>query len=400
MSRLRRLLPVLAGLVVLVALGLALRSDPVRVDLVPVTRGPLEVTIDEEGTTRVRDRFRVAAAVSGRLQRVALDEGDAVAAGDVVARIDPAPLDPRETAGARARLEAALASRREVSARVEQVRAALRQAEREWQRARRLRSEGTLSVEELERAELARTSRARELDAAREAEGVAAHEVEAARAVLLASEPALATPGAAGDGRWVEVRAPAAGRVLRVLEESERVVAVGTPLIEIGDPAQLEIVVDVLSADAVRVAEGAAMRIEAWGGERPLAARVRRIEPSGFTKLSALGVEEQRVNVIGEFVDAPGTIGDGYRIEARIVVWRSDDVIRVPASALFRRGEAFGVFVAEREIAHLREVTVGARGRDAAEVLRGLSEEERVIAHPTDRLADGMRIRAFESPSL
>jgi HlyD family secretion protein len=193
----------------------------------------------------------------------------------------------------------------------------------------------------------------------------------------------------------VRVRSPAAGRVLRVFEESARVVAVGTPLLEVGDPADLEIVVDVLSADAVKVRPGAEMRLEAWGGDEPLRATVRLVEPSGFTKLSALGVEEQRVNVIGDFVEPPGALGDGYRLEARIVVWRGEDVLRCPASALFRRGEQWHVFTAERGRARLVPVAVGHRGIDAVEILSGLAPGAVVILHPTDKLADAVRIEPF-----
>jgi HlyD family secretion protein len=369
-----------------------LRPAPLRVELGPVERGPLEVTVDEEGQTRVRLRFVVAAPVSGHLQRIELDEGDAVEAGAVVARVDPAPLDPRTTAQAQAHLEAAIAARGVTEARVVQARAALTQAERELHRARTLAKAGTISDQEREQAELERTSRAQEFDAARQAADAAAHDVEAARAALLA---AGGQTESGSDAPPVELRAPASGRVLRVFEESERVVAVGTPLLEIGDPEKLEIVVDVLSADAVRIEPGAEMRLEAWGGERTLRARVRLVEPSGFTKISALGVEEQRVNVIGDFVDVPGALGDGYRLEARIVVWRGEDVLRAPASALFRSGGRWSVFAAEDGRARLRPVEVGERAADAVELLGGLEAGSQVILHPTDRVADGVRIQPF-----
>jgi HlyD family secretion protein len=388
----------LTGLVVAAAIaGLVwlMRPAPVRVELGAVDRGPLEVTVDEEGRTRVRHRYVVAAPVSGRLDRIELDEGDAVAAGDVVARVAPAPLDPRSIAQAQAQLEAALAGRREAQARVSQARAALAQAERELARARTLAAESTLSAQALEQAELARTSRAEELRAAREGEDAAAHQVEAARAALLAAGGGEAGAAHGSADSHVRVRTPAAGRVLRVFEESARVVAVGTPLVEVGDPADLEIVVDVLSADAVKVRPGAEMRLEAWGGEETLRATVRLVEPSGFTKLSALGVEEQRVNVIGDFVEPPGALGDGYRLEARIVVWSGADVLRCPASALFRRGDQWHVFAADGGRARLVPVQVGHRGVDAVEILSGLDPGAPVILHPTDKLADAVRIESF-----
>jgi HlyD family secretion protein len=385
----------LAAAAALAGLLWLMRAPAVRVELGAVERGPLETTVDEEGRTRVRRRYVVAAPVSGRLERIALDEGDALAAGEVVARISPAPLDPRSSAQAQARLEAATAARREAQARVAQARAALAQAERERARARTLAAQHTLSAQALEQAELAYTSRAEELRAAREGEEAAAHEMEAARAALLSAGQGEPEGALAERGSQVEVLAPAAGRVLRVFEESSRVVAVGTPLLELGDPTDLEIVVDVLSADAVKVRPGAEMRLEAWGGEAPLRAVVRRVEPSGFTKLSALGVEEQRVNVIADVLDPPGALGDGYRLEARIVVWRGDDVLRCPASALFRRGGRWHVFAAENGRARLLPVEVGHRGVDAVEILGGLEAGTAVVLHPTDRLADGVRVRPF-----
>jgi HlyD family secretion protein len=393
-ARRRNLVLALAAAGALGGLFWLLRPAPVRVELGTVERGPLEVTVDEEGRTRVRNRYVIAAPVSGGLERIALDEGDAVAAGEVVARVSPAPLDPRSTAQAEARLDAAIALRGEARARVGQARAALAQAQRDLQRARTLAAAGTVSDQELEQAELAHASRAEELHGAREAEDAASHEVHAAEAALLAAGGAREDRPGAADA-FVAVRSPAAGHVLRVFEESQRVVAVGTPLLEVGDPADLEIVVDVLSADAVRIRPGDAMRLVAWGGEGVLHARVRRVEPSGFTKLSALGVEEQRVNVIGDFVDPPGALGDGYRLEARIVVWRSDDVLRVPASALFRRGEAWHVFAVEAGRARLRALEIGQRGVEAAEVVRGIEPGVRVVLHPTDRVADGVRVAAF-----
>jgi HlyD family secretion protein len=394
-ARRRNALLLAAALAAVALLTWMLRPAPVRVELGVAARGPLEVSVDEEGRTRVRQRYGIAAPVSGRLERIALDEGDAVAAGDVVARVSPAPLDPRTVAQARARLEAALATQREAKARVGQSDAALAQAERELRRAASLASAGTLSEQQLEQAELARTSRAQERDAALEAADASSHEVDAARAALLAAGGSDGAPAARGSDSVIEVIAPVAGRVLRVFEESSRVVAVGTPLLEIGDPADLEIVVDVLSADAVKIRPGAEVRLEAWGGEQVLRARVRLVEPSGFTKLSALGVEEQRVNVIADFVDSPGALGDGYRLEARIVVWRADDVLRAPASALFRRGDAWHVFAAEDGRARLRPVEAGHRGVDAVEILAGLEPGESVVLHPTDRVSDGVRIEPF-----
>jgi HlyD family secretion protein len=369
----------------------------VPVEVGAVSRGPLALTVDEEGETRVRQRFVVAAPATGRLLRIELDEGDRVEQGAVVAHVVPVPLDPRDRAAAEARLAGAEDGKRMAAERLALTGAALAQAERDLARAEQLRAAGARSDEELERARLARTRALREREAARFAEAAAEHEAEAARAVLIAAragrgdatsrEDPCATPGVC-----IEVRAPIAGHVLRVHEESERVLLGGSPLLELGDPDAIEIVVDVLSADAVKIQPGAELWVEDWGGDAPLRATVRRVEPSGFTKVSALGVEEQRVNVIGDFVDAPDGLGDGYRIEARIVVWRAEDVLRAPSSALFRRGEGWAVFVVEGGRARRRDVVVGARGPFEAEVKDGLAAGEQVVLHPSDRLADGVRV--------
>jgi HlyD family secretion protein len=378
-----------------------MRPAPVPVEIGAASRGPLQVSVDEEGETRVRQRFVIAAPATGRLLRIALDEGDAVAVGDVLARIVPAPLDPRDRAAAEARLAAAEDAKQAAVARAALADAALAQAGRDLERAERLREAGARSDEALERARLERTRALREREAARSATAMADHEADAARAVLMAArasrdpQPAAASPDdpCATPGVCIELHAPVAGDVLRVREESERVVPAGTPLLELGDPRSIEIVVDVLSADAVKIRPGADLWVEDWGGAKPLRATVRRVEPSAFTKISALGVEEQRVNVIGDFVDTPDGLGDGYRVEARIVVWQAEDVLRVPTSALFRHGEGWAVFVVEGGVAQQRAVTIGARGPFEAEVQDGLAPGEAVVVHPSDRVADGVRVK-------
>jgi HlyD family secretion protein len=383
-----------AGIITL--LVIVFRPAPVRVDITRVQRGALQVTVDEEGRTRVRDRFVITAPIAGRVARLAIDTGEAVEQGAVVARMHPLPLDPRTRTEAQARLDAAEATRREAAARVAQARATLEQAQRSGARARELGKSGTIGREERELADLAETARERELEAAEFAARAAEFNVEAARAVLLApgSEGALAFVAAceAQDGACLELRSPISGRVLRVPEKSERVVAAGMPLLELGDPTALEIVVDILSADAVKVKPGAPMLIENWGGDQPLHARVRLVEPSGFTKLSALGVEEQRVNVIGDFVSPPVPLADGYRIEARIVVWQTDEALKLPASALFRRAGAWNVFVIEGGRAQHRSVDIGQRGTTEVQILKGLTEGTEVVLHPSDQVEDGVRV--------
>jgi HlyD family secretion protein len=355
------------------------RPSPLLVDTARALNRPMQVTVDEEGATRVRDRYVVAAPIAGRVARLTLREGDSVRAGAIVARVFPAPLDPRSRDQARGQLASVEDAQRAAVAAVAQARVAHDLAHRAWQRAERMAQDNSIAPAEREQAESDEASRARELESAEFRAQAAAHDVEVARAAL------------AGGTEPITMRAPVAGRVLRVPEPSERVVSAGTPLLEIGDPSRLEIVADLLSTDAVAVGAGAPILIEGWGGQT-LHGRVRLVEPSAFTKVSALGVEEQRVNVIGDFVDPPGALGDGYRVEIRIVVWQADSVLAIPASALFRYGDGWRVFVIEAGRARQRDVVVGHRTAFDAEVLSGLRVDEMVIPHPSDRVADGVRV--------
>jgi HlyD family secretion protein len=386
----------LGGAAAVTILYLWLRPTAVPVDVAQVERGTLEVTVDEEGKTRVRDRFSITAPVAGRVERILLHQGDAIETGTVAARIHPLPLDPRTRAEATARLAAAEATRREADAGVERAGAALDQATRAATRARGLASKGVLSSQDFELAELAESLRQKELEASTFAARAAEFDVEAARAALLAPEveaDGVVVPGDGGLPSCVELRSPIDGRVLRVLEESERFVRVGEPLVELGDPSALEIVIDVLSTEAVKVKAGNRVRIEDWGGEGTLDARVRMVEPSGVTKISALGVEEQRVNVIADFVGRSEDLGDGYRVEARIVVWEGRNVVHAPRSSVFRRGTAWNVFVVEGGRARRREIEIGARGAFEIEVVRGLEPGETIIVYPDDRIDDAVRVQ-------
>ncbi|HEU4835937.1 MAG TPA: HlyD family efflux transporter periplasmic adaptor subunit, partial [Pyrinomonadaceae bacterium] len=316
------ILLLLVAAVIVGLLTMWLRPTPTRVDVAAVSREAMTVTVDGEGKTRVRDRYVVAAPVAGRLRRIALRRGDAVKAGQLIAQIDPlplSPLDPRQRAEAVARVNAAEDAKREIDRMVERNKATYDQARRELERSEVLVRDGYASRQELERAQTAVSTSLREYEAARSRAESAAHEVEVARAALLAGNRSQGSPAAS-----VKVHAPTDGRVLRVVEESERVVIAGAPLVEVSNPSKLEVVIELLSTDAVKVSPGAKVFIEAWGGPEALEARVRLIEPSAFTKVSALGIEEQRVNVIADLTAPSSVLGDGYRVEGRIVVWHSD----------------------------------------------------------------------------
>ena len=388
---LNTLILIFIAVVVVALLTMWLRPTPIRVDVAKATRGPMRVTVDGEGKTRVRDRYTVAATVSGRLRRIALRRGDAVEQGQLIAVIEPlplAPLDPRQRAEAVGRVNAAEDVRFEADRLVERNWSIYDQARRDLERSESLARSGVISRQEVERAQTALATSLREYQAARSKAESAAHEVEVARAALIAID----RTGKTSSGAAVKVQAPTRGKVLRVLEESERVVAAGTPLVEVSNPSNLEIVIELLSTDAVKVSSGALVLIEDWGGLSTLEAHVRLIEPSAFTKISALGIEEQRVNVVADLTESAVSVGDGYRVEGRIVTWEGDNVLRVPVSALFRRGEHWSLFVVENGRANLRDVEVDHRTPVEAEIKRGLEEGAEVITHPPNQLSDGARV--------
>lgn len=380
-----RLLMLAAAVGVLAFVAYLLVPAAVEVETAEVVTGPLQVTVDEDGEVRAHDRYGVAAPVAGRLLRVELEEGDLVAAGQTVARLAPLPLSAKERDEQQARLTAALALQREAEARLRHARTDRDQARRERTRSERLVAGGYLSPQIAEQARVAESTAAEEAGAAEQHARAAAADVVAARAGLLATE-------SAARGALVSVRAPVAGKVLRISEKSERVVAAGAPILVVGDPTRFEAVIDVLSADAVRVRPGMTVLLEHWGGEPPLMAKVRRVEPAAFTKVSALGVEEQRVNVVADLPALPPGLGDGFRVEARIVVWEQGGVLKIPVGALFRHGEAWAVFVAEAGRARLRTITLGQRNGTEVQVLQGLAPGDRVVRHPGSALADGVRI--------
>ena len=384
-----RIAAIAAVLCMIALIVIALRPSPLIVDVASATRGEMRVTIDEEGEARAHDRYVVSAPVAGRLTRIELHDGDPVRKGAVVATINPTPLDPRETGEARARLQSVEALKREAEEKTAHARADYAQAHRELQRSEVLARGGLISAQALEQARNVEETAANELAAARSRAESAASDVRVAQSALIAIDGARA----GGTGAII-LRAPAAGRVLRVAEKSEHVVASGTPLIIIGDTSKMEVVADLLTTDAVKVKPGDTMLLERWGGDAPIRARVRLVEASAFTKVSALGVEEQRVNIVADFVDSPGVLSDGYRVEARIVIWESHDVLRVPSSAVFRHGGGWAVFVIEAGRARLRLVQTDQRNPHEVQILDGLAEHEQVIVHPSNQIQDGVLVRA------
>lgn len=382
----------IVGLIAAAALVVwAFSPAPVPVDLARVTRGPMRVTVDEDGKTRVKDRYIVSAPLGGQLRRIGLKTGDSVRAGQtLLAVIDPTPpslLDVRAREEAQARVAAAEATLRQSEPVIARAEAQLAQARIDFERFATAARRGAASADERDKAELAVRVRESELRSAEAARDVARFQLRQAQAAL-----AQTGVGAATQPSPFEIFSPIDGRVFRVIEESQASVAPGTPLLELGDVAHLEAVIDVLSRDAVNIPPGATVLLERWGGEAPLLGRVRYVEPSGFTKISALGVEEQRVNVIVDFADPDQRLGDNYRVDARIITWESDDVPQVPTGALFREGTDWATFVVSGGRAALRIVDIGHLGDTAAEVLDGLEEGEVVIRHPSDKIRDGVRV--------
>ncbi len=397
-NRRRLVLWAAGGAAAAALIALASRPRPVAVELAPVVRGTLTVTLDEEGETRVRDRFLISAPVAGRVLRIELEPGDPVLADEsVLASFQPAApmlLDQRRRAETEAEVEAAAAGLGRTEALYQQAVVERAQAESTLDRLRRLLEAGVIAEERLETAQRERNIRQEALEAAefsvRNQRGI----LTAARARLLRFD-ARRAGSEAGGAAVIRIFSPVDGVVLRRLRESESVVPAGEALIEVGDPEELEVVADYLSTDAVRIRAGQPALIERWGGDRPLGARVLRVEPSGFTKISALGVEEQRVLVVLELVESAATrpgLGDGYRVEARVVVWEREAQLKVPVGALFRRGEQWAVFRVEDGAARERTIEIGERNQREAQVLAGLEAGDQVLVYPGERVADGVRI--------
>lgn len=437
---------VLASIVAVVVYGFL--PKPFPVDTAAVRRGALSVSVAEDGKTRVRDRFIISAPLAGRLHRIKVRAGDPVAIpthtesvveqsehgtsetvngreespSDVIATsltfgaspatelaiidpLDPGLLDSRQIAQAELRVKALESAVQSTFAAKAKANIAIEWAKLDLDRRAGLSGKGANTKQELEDAQMLVRSRTEELNSAKFAEQTAKYELELARAALLRSKP-LAPEDAE---KWqLRLQSPINGLVMKVMQESETIVQQGTPLLEVGDPRDLEIDIEVLSTDAVKIRPGQTVRLKHWGGEKPLLAHVRLVEPSGYLKLSALGVEEQRVHVIAQF-DTPyaerPTLGDGYRVEAEVVIWEKDDVLKVPTGALFRENttshseatdkpaaDLWAVFVVENGLAVKRRIEVGRRNGLEAEVLSGLSDTDLVIVHPSDRIQDQIQV--------
>ncbi len=380
-----RWIPYALGAVFAALVVLGLRPQPVPVETARVVAGPLRATVSEEGKTRIKQRYVVAAPVSGQLRRIAFKPGAEVEAGvTVVAVIDPlpaSPLDERTRALAEARRDTARVQ-------VEKSRTAHELARNELRRIEQMFAAKTISPQELESAQARETAAARDLVAA---EGA----LRSSEAELSASTGGpVSAP--AGSAQPIEVRANATGRILHVFQESARAVAQGTPLLEIGDPADLEVVVEMLSRDGAAIAAGAPVALEQWGGPAALEGRVRLVEPAAFTKYSALGVEEQRVNVVVDITsprEAWRSLGDNFRVEARVITWESDRALKVPVSGLFRQGNGWAAYVVRGGKAELVPVEAGKSGGGEIQITGGLKEGDDVILYPGDRIKPGQRVK-------
>lgn len=433
----------MAGLVTLLLIVWAFRPTPIGVDIGRVQRGDLQVTVNAEGKTRVRDRFVIAAGIDGHLARIALEEGDSVRAGMVVAEIDPLPRTaavqaaigqltawqaertgvatqrpkPATIEQSRSRIQMAEAQHQQAQARVMQAQAALDQARRDRERADQLAATGAIAHKDQEVAELNQITKSRELETAILAAKASASEVEVAKAALAVVQQEQIDPDyllkvydariastqaelskLRDEAARTEIRSPATGKVLRIRQKSAQFVSSGTAILEVGNPAQLEVVIDVLSTDAVKIKPGQLILIEQRLDQGfnlpPLRATVRLVEPAAFTKVSALGVEEQRVNVIGQFAESPRSWGDAYRVDTNIVIWTGKDILKTPISSLFRCGQsAWCAFVVDQGQAQRRHVTIGHRNDREAEVHQGLQPGDIVILHPTEQIQDGSPVK-------
>jgi len=390
----RYLLFVMIGALAAGGLWMLLRPSPVDVEVAPVEHGLLRVTLDEQAETRSHDRFVITAPVAGRVLRLELHEGDDVAEGQTIAELEPAPIGERELRELEARLASARESLHEAEHRLALTHEGLTYAQRERARTESLVARGLAAQQALDQAATLQSMAEQQTDAARHRVASAAADVEAIRAELISTRS-----GPSQSPAILKISAPVAGRVLRLPEKSDRVVNSGASLAVLGDVSHLEVLIEMLSTDAVKVNVGMPVLLDGWGGDRVLHARVAVVEPYAFTKVSALGVEEKRTNVIAEFLESSAPLGDGYRLQAHVVTYSADGAVKAPAGALFQCGEAWCAFAVEGGRARIRRVLVGHRTPEYFEVKDGLAVGTQVVCYPPNDLADGSRVSVSWRPS-
>jgi HlyD family secretion protein len=391
---LRRLITWTLGLGLLGLIAYGLKAKPIEVETVAIAEGPLTVHVVEEGRTRVKHRYIVSTPVAGQIQRITLRPGDEVKAGQtVITTISPSPsalLDPRSLAQAEARVATTTTALDQAKASIAKAQTVDRFAQSNWLRVQNINDRGSLSITDREEAERLASTSKQDVQAAEIALRIAEHELAQSKAALLQS-------GGSASESSVSVTSPIAGKVLRVIQEQSSTLAPGVPLIEIGDTKDLEVEVEILSRDVINIKPGADVQIEQWGGPSVLTGKVRLIEPSAFTKTSALGVEEQRVLVICD-IDSPpeqrSALGDRYRVEVRIATWTTAKCRLIPTGALFREGNAWKTFVLEQGLATAKVIRLGHTDGSHSEVLEGPTPEgvARVLLHPPDTVKDGSQV--------
>lgn len=388
----KKLLPALIGIALLGLIAWGLRPKPILIETGKVTHGPLTVRISEEGKTRIKNRYVVAAPVTGKMRRVLLKPGDPVIAGETplttIEPVAPPLLDPRARVQAESAISMQEAARKQAAATLDSKKSALTMAEADRDRVRAVTRADTVSAADRDRAEGDAAMRAAEVRATEFSLQVLDYEITQARA-------ALERPDRIHPENLVEVKSPVSGRVLRVMQESEMVTPAGTAILEIGDPSDLEIEAEILSRDAVAIRLGDSVEIALWGGENPLKGQVRRVEPAAFTKISALGVEEQRVIVLCDLIDLQQqakALGDRFRVEVRVAIWHSDSVLLAPAGALFREGNKWKTYVFHNGRAKLTEIKTGRSDGRFTEILEGLKADDEILLHPPDVIKDGASV--------
>lgn len=372
----------IASILVVAAVTFALWPKPIVVEQVVISTQVFESTIEADGIVQARGRFSISMPTTGILERLDIEPGQPVRAGQVIGHVIPPDIDARQRQQAQAHVRSLESALAELDQQMASLRPLLEQSSRRSDRLERLGVAGAVSREQVENARDAFTQMTHQLEALRSRQQSARYELQSARSVL-----------SARPGQRVPLTSPADGIVLRRYEQSERTVLAGTPIMEIGDTSSMEVVIDVLSTDAVKVSPGMPVHLDGWGGGSRLRGMVRRIEPAARTKVSSLGIEEQRVNVIADVLDRPTALGDGYRVEASIVTQHIDNALCLPLGALVRRGEEWSVFVNDRGTASLRPVSLGLRNALVASVLKGLQPGQHVLLHPPETLRDGDRIQ-------